>query len=209
MAAAVVAGGRASYDEVRDRGEVDLDRWQWDEAEALLVVGQDETEAHAQYGPPDYHGASVPPVSVALQWLSYPSPPRLRTTHDRGPLAIIDFGDHPDLGGLSVHDPDWVEAQSVLTADASFVERRGRVGHLGLWLNVRPAAPAGAPAPDPADHSPFDGYRAVREAVVEHVETAVGPGVVLVVPTSDFPASASRVDAYVAAVHRLLEAAEV
>lgn len=208
VAAAVVAGGRASYDEVRARREVDLDRWEWGEAEALLVVGLAETEADEGHGPPEYHGAPVPPVSVTLQWLSFPSPPRLATTHDRGPVMIIDFGDHPDLGRKPVRDPDWVEAQSVLAADASFVDRRRRVGHLGLWLNVRPAAPAGEPAPDPATHSPFDGYRAVREAVVDHVETVDGPGVLLVVPVSDFPADGSRVDAYVAAVHRLLEAAE-
>lgn len=207
VAAAVVAAGRDAHDAVLVRREIDLEQWHWDEAEALLVAGFDQAGVAEGHGPPDDHGAPVPPVAVTLQWLSVPSPPRLRTAHDRGPVMVIDLGDDPALGQRPVHDPDWVEARSVLAADASVLERRRRVDHLDLWLTVRPAVPAGEPVPDPATHSPFDGYRAVREAYASRFETGDRASVVLVVPASDFPDGERRVDAYVSAVHRLLEAA--
>lgn len=208
VAAAVVAGGKARYDVVRAQGEVDPDQWRWDEAEALLVVGFEETEADQGYGPPADHGEPVPPVAVTLQWLSIPSPAGVRTPNDGNPDMVIDLGDHPGNGRVSVHDLDWVEAQRHLAADRSFVARRLRVGHVGLWLTVRPVPPAGDPAPEPSSHSPFDGFRPVLEAVAHHVESHDGPGVVLIVPVSDFSDRESRVDNYVRAVHQLLAAAE-
>ncbi len=45
-------------------------------------------------------------------------------------------------------------------------------------------------------------------AAVSRFERDGAETVVLVVPTSDFPATGSRVESYLAAVHRLLDAAE-
>lgn len=165
VGAAVVAAGKASYDAVQAQGEVDPEQWRWDEAEALLVVGFEVTEEDQAHGPPADHGEPMSPVAVTLQWLSIPSPPGVRTPHDPDTDSIIDFGDHPDDGRTPVHDPDWVEAQRRLAADQSFLARRLRVEHLGLWLTVRPVPPDGEPAPEPSSHSPFDGFRPVREAI--------------------------------------------
>ena len=208
VAAAVVASGKATYDVVRAQGEVDPEQWRWDEAEALLVLGFEDPEADRGNGPPADHGEPVPPVAVTLQWLSIPSPAGVRTPDDGDPDMVIDLGDHPRVGRVPVHDPDWVEAQRRLAADQSFVARRLRVGHVGLWLTVRPVPPEGELAPEPSNHSPFDGYRPVLEAAVHHVETHDGPGVVLIVPVSDFSDPESRVDGYVRAVHQLLVAAQ-
>jgi len=207
VAAAVIAAGRLAYDEVLARREVDLDHWQWDEAESLLDIGfvaSPETDAA---GPPADHGAAVPPVGVTLQWLSVPAPGGVWTPHGRNPIVAIDLGDDQTSGRFPVHDRDWVEAQRVLAADPAFVARRVRVGHLGLFVTVRPVPRDGEPVPDAGSHSPFDGFRPVREAAVLDVETHEGPGLVLVVPVSNFPADGPRVDSYVAAVNTLVEAA--
>ena len=209
VAAAVIASGKARYDAVLARGEVDPDEWEWSEAEALLVAGFEETEEERANREPDDHGEAAPPVAVTLQWLSVPSPEGVHTPHDHDPEGImIDLGDHPDLGRTPVHDPDWLRAQEVLAADESFLARRSAVGAIGLWLTVRPVPPDDEPAPDPRDHSPFDGFRPVREAIAYGVTAHEGPGVVLVVPATDFPLTGSRVDGYVHAVHQLLQAAE-
>lgn len=121
VAAAVVAGGRAAYEGVRARGEIDPAQWQWDEAEALLVVGYEEDQVHV---PPADHGGPVPPVAVTLQWLSIPSPEGVHTPDDDSPELQVDLGDHPSNGRVPVHDPEWVEAQRQLAADPSFVARR-------------------------------------------------------------------------------------
>ena len=207
VGAAVVAAGKVSYDAVRAEGAVDPEQWRWDEAEALLIVGFEMTEEDQAHGPPPDHGEPVSPVAVTLQWLSIPSPTGVRTPHDHGPDSIIDLGDHPDNGRTPVHDPDWVAAQRHLAADQSFLARRLRVEHLGLWLTVRPVPPDGEPAPEPSSHSPFDGFRPVRESSASHVETSHGPGVVLVVPASHFSDPESRVDGYLSAVNQLLAAA--
>lgn len=209
VGAAVVAAGKASYDAVRAAGEVDPEQWRWDEAESLLVVGFELAEEDQAHGPPPDHGAPVAPVAVTLQWLSIPAPDGVRTPHDRNTDSIIDFGDRPDYGRTPVHDPDWVEAQRRLAADQSFLARRRSVGQLDLWLTVRPVPPDGEPIPDPSSHSPFDGFRPVREAIAHRVATKHGSAVVLVVPVSDFSDPTSRVDAYLAAVDQLLEAAGV
>lgn len=210
VAAAVVASGRESYDAVRAAGVVDPERWAWDEAEALLVVGPEPTDEHRGSGPPPDHGEATPPVGIALQWFAVPSPPGVSTPFDRMPTTpVVDFGDDPAWGRVPVHDPEWVEAQRRLAADPSFVDRRRAVEGLRLWLTVRPATPEGETAPDPADHSPLaDGYRSVREARAHRVDTMEGPAVVLVVPVSDVLDGASRVEGYVRAAHRLLDAAE-
>lgn len=209
VAAAVVAGGRASYDAARSAGVIDPDEWEWGEAEALLVVGPEPTDEHRASGPPPDHGEAAPPVDITLQWFAVPSPPGVSTPSDRmTTMPVIDFGDDPSWGRVPVHDPEWVEAQRRLSADPSFVERRRALEGLHLWLTVRPATPEGEEAPDPARHSPLsDGYRSVREAVAHRVDTHEGPGVVLVVPVSDVLDGESRVDGYVRAAHRLLDAA--
>lgn len=203
VAAAVVAGGRRAYETVLAAKEVDPDQWQWDEAEALLVAGVEDSFEDA----PPPHGDPVPPVDVALQWLAA-SPPGVEGPHDDDPTDAIDPGDDPDWGRVPVHDPDWIAAQHRLAADRSFLDRRARLGGLRLWLTVRPVPPEGHPAPDPASHSPFDGIRPVSEAITYRFESGDSRTVVLVVPDSDFPATGSRVEGYVAAVHRLLAAAE-
>lgn len=207
VGAAVVAAGKASYDAVQAQGEIDPDNWRWAEAEALLVVGFELTEADRAQGPPADHGEPVSPVAVTLQWLSIPAPDGVRTPHDHNSDSMIDLGDHPDNGRTPVHDPDWVAAQRHLAADQSFLARRRSVEHVGLWLTVRPVPSDGEPAPEPSSHSPLDGVRPVREAIAYPVETRSGPGVVLVVPVSDFSDAESRVDGYVGAVNQLLEAA--
>jgi hypothetical protein len=205
VAAAVVAAGRSTYEIVLAAQEVNPDQWQWGEAEALLVAGAEESEDDA---PPD-HGDPVPPVRVALQWLSVPSPEGVPgPPDDDDPTGVMDPGDDPDWGRVPVHDPDWVAARERLAADQSFLERRARLGDLGLWLTVRPVPPEGQTAPDPDRHSPFDGIRPVSEAIAYRFESGDRKTVVLVVPNSDFPVTGSRVECYVAAVHRLLEAAE-
>jgi len=136
-------------------------------------------------GPPADHGAAVPPVGVTLQWL----------------------GDDPSWGRTPVHDLDWVKAQQVLAADPAFLTRRASVSHLRLFLTVRPVPPGDDQDPPTAPHSLLDGFRPVREAAVLNFETDEGPGVVLVLPVTDFPAAGPRVDSYTSAVNTLMDAA--
>lgn len=204
VAAAVVAAGRTTYESVLAAQEVNPDQWQWGEAEALLVAGAEERVEDA---PPD-HGDPVPPVGVALQWLAVPAPEGVQGPHDDDQDEAIDPGDDPAWGRVPVHDPDWLAAQQRLAGDQSFLDRRARLGDLRLWLTVRPVPPVGQAAPDPDSHSPLDGIRPVSAAAAYRFESGNHQTVVLVVPNSDFPETGSRVESYLAAVHRLLEAAE-
>lgn len=205
VAAAVVAAGRPAYESVLATQEVNPDQWQWGEAEALLVAGAAEGGEDA----PSADGDPVPPVRVALQWLARPSPAGVHGPHDDDdPSDTLDMGNDPDWGREPVDDPDWVAARERLAADQSFLERRARLGDVGLWLTVRPLTPGGQAAPDPATHSPFGGIRPVSEATAYRFESGDRTTVVLVVPNSDLPETGSRVEGYVSAVHRLLEAAE-
>ena len=61
------------------------------------------------------------------------------TPLDRDPLGRWDPGDDPSSGRIPFHDPDWIEAQQVLAADASFLARRARVDD-DLFLTVRPVS---------------------------------------------------------------------
>jgi hypothetical protein len=204
VAAAVVAAGRSTYEAVLAAREVDPDQWEWGEAEALLVVGVEES---AEDEEPD-HGDPVPPVGVALQWLAVPAPEGVQGPHDDDIDGAFDPGDDPAWGRVRVDDPDWLAAQQRLAGDQSFLDRRARLGDLRLGLTVRPVPPVGQTAPDPDSHSPLDGIRPVSAAAAYRFESGNRKTVVLVVPTSDFPATGSRIESYLAAVHRLLDAAE-
>ena len=204
----MVAAGKASYDAVRAQGEVDPGQWRWDEAEALLVVGFEMTEEDQAHGPPADHGE--PGVTSRSHAAMAFDPVTSWRTHSARPQHRLDHRPRrfrPDDGRTPVHDPDWVEAQRHLAADQSFLARRLRVEHLGLWLTVRPVPPDGEPAPEPSSHSPFDGFRPVRGAIASQVETSEGPGVVLVVPVSDFSDPAHACRAISSAVDQLLTAA--
>ncbi|WP_193604679.1 hypothetical protein [Nocardioides dongkuii] len=218
VAAAVVAAGRPAYDAVLARGKVDPGQWDWDEAESLLVVGmgdEDDGEGDDRYGGtgPGSRGTTddgepTPPLDVVLQWFALPSPERMETADDATPEMSMDFGDDPDEGRVPVHDPDWVAARAVLAADPDLLARRRRVAGMRLGLTVRPVPPSGQEAPSPADHEPFEGYRPVAEPTAYRFEGERGASVVLCVPVTDFPASGSRVAAYVRAVGQLVDAAE-
>lgn len=204
VAAAVVAAGRSTYESVLAARKVHPDQWEWGEAEALLVAGAQES---AEDEEPD-HGAPVPPVGVGLQWLAVPAPEGVQSPHDDQEHEAFDPGDDPAWGRVPVHDPDWLAAQQRLAGDQSFLDRRASLGDLRLWLTVRPVPPVGPAAPDPDNRSPFDGIRPVSAAAAYRFESGNRKTVVLVVPNSDFPATGSRVETYLSAVHRLLDAAE-
>jgi hypothetical protein len=204
VAAAVVAAGRTTYESVLAAREVNPDEWQWGEAEALLVAGAGESPEDL---PPD-HGDPVPPVAVALQWLAVPAPEGVQGLHDDVPDGAFDPGDDPAWGRVPVHDPDWLAAQQRLAGDQSFLDRRARLGDLRLGLTVRPVPPVGQTAPDPDGHWPLDRIKPVSAAAAYRFESGNRKTVVLVVPSSDFPATGSRIESYLAAVHRLLDAAE-
>jgi len=208
LAAAVVAAGRATFDQALAAGsEIDADAFAWAEAEALLVVGVEPDDAESDAGPPPDHGEPRAPVDVTLQWLAAPAPERLVVPFDDQSPFLDLMGDSP-LGRTPVHDPDWVEAQRRLAADPEVVARRAALAPTALGLTVRPYA-----AQVPESHDLFaGGARPVSAAAAYGFSGGMDPGVeltvVLVVPATDFPARGSRVEAYVGAVHRLLDEAE-
>ena len=203
VASAVVASGRSAYKVVLDRTVINPEEWDWVEAEALLVVGADRGDDDE---PPADDGQAAHPVLITLQWLARPSPGRAPDDGQDDGEDLIDMGDDPAWGRVPVYDLDWVAAQQVLATDESFLARREHLGALGL--TVRPDVPEGQPAPPPESHSPFDGIRPVAGPAVFRFEGDEGDTVVLVVPSSDFPSNGSRVESYVRAARRLVEAAE-
>lgn len=136
VACAVVARGRDTYEATRAAGaELSPDDWAWDEAESLLLVGEEQ--------------AAPGEAPVTLQWKSREVPVGVETVWDPDDDA---HGDDPAYGLVPTSDGAWEAALGVLTTDAEFVRRRAELGGLDLHLVVRDVDELELSAwPDPDD----------------------------------------------------------
>lgn len=112
IAAAVVAAGEEVYRRTLQRGGLlDPAAWEWEEAEALLVVG------HPELDPVDDGPGGTPDLPMTFQWHSGQVPPGVRTVWDpqtADVLGTLGVAFDPAFGQVPATDPHFVEVVSGL-----------------------------------------------------------------------------------------------
>ncbi|WP_299051470.1 hypothetical protein [uncultured Nocardioides sp.] len=130
VAAAVLARGRDTYERVHTTGGVlDPDDWAWQEADALLALGE----------PAEGTGPFV------LQWLTEDLPAGVRSAWrtDHPPLD-----DDPSWGVVPAADPAWDSACETLLVDPGVAHARRSIGEahgtsydrVAVWLTLSDTA---------------------------------------------------------------------
>lgn len=136
VAAAVVAAGQERYQAVHDHGGVlDPADWQWQEADALLALGEDGEE----------------PPAFVLQWITEDLPHDVssawRVGHPAPGTTLPDgsvMDDDPAWGQVPAEDPAWGPAVAALLLDPEVARAREAVGdahgasydRVRVWLTL-------------------------------------------------------------------------
>lgn len=126
MAAAVVAAGREIYERTLAAGTtLHPDAWDWEDAEALLVVGHDELDPGSA-GEDGHWQGGTSELPVTFQWRSLRVAPGVLTVWDEVSAAVQDelgTGVDPAWGRIPAVDPHFVEVVEAHARPAAAVER--------------------------------------------------------------------------------------